>query len=44
VNLLRYHHDLNTLAIALAVAVFAAVGVVFRRREAMQRPRQPRFK
>lgn len=43
-NLLRHSYDLNTLVIAAAVAVFAAVGVVFRRREAKEPERQPRFK
>ncbi|HTV06191.1 MAG TPA: hypothetical protein VME86_12555 [Acidobacteriaceae bacterium] len=43
-NLLRRHYNLNTLVIALAVAAFVALGVVFRRREAKQPPRQPRFK
>ena len=41
---LRHHHDLNTLVMAVAVTVFAALGVFFRRREAKQQPRQPKFK
>lgn len=41
---LRHHHDLNTLVMAVAVAAFAALGVFFRRREAKQPPRLPRFK
>lgn len=44
VNLLRHHHDLNTLVIALAAAAFAVAGVIFRRREAKQPLRQPKFK
>lgn len=40
---LRHHHDRNTLVMAVAVTVFAALGVVFRRRETKQ-ARQPKFK
>jgi len=43
-NLLRHHYDRNTLVIALATALFAALGVGFRRHEAKQEPRQPKFK
>jgi len=43
-NLLLQRQDRNTLVIAAVVAVFAAVGVVFRRREAKEPPRQPKFK
>jgi len=41
---LRRYHDLNTLVMAVAVVAFVAVGVYFRRREAKQEPRQPKFK
>jgi hypothetical protein len=43
-NLLRHHFDRNALVMAVAVTVFAALGVFFRRREAKQQPRQPKFK
>jgi hypothetical protein len=43
-NLLRHSDNLNTLVIAVVVIVFAAVGVFFRRREAKEPPREPRFK
>lgn len=43
-NLLRHRNDLNTLVIAAVVAVFAAVGALFRRRETKEPQRQPRFK
>ena len=41
---LRHHNDLNTLVIGIAVVIFAALGVVFRRREAKEPMRQPKLK
>lgn len=41
-NMMR-HHDLNTLVIAIAVAVFLVIGILFRSREARDlRGRRPR--